>query len=52
LLNAWPDEIHGSVVRLAGEKCRPPMTPGDLTYHLAKAGVPEFAQRLQTKLAG
>ena len=52
LLDAWPDEVFGTVVRLAGEKRRPPMTPGDLTYHLAKAGVPEFAQQLQTKLAG
>ena len=50
-LAAWPAEICDTVVRLAGEKRRPPMTPIDLTHFLAKAGVPTFAQRLQTKLA-
>jgi predicted nucleic acid-binding protein len=52
LLDAWPDEILDTVVRLAGEKRRPPMTPADLINLLAKAGVPAFAQRLQTRLAG
>jgi predicted nucleic acid-binding protein len=51
LLDAWPDEILGTVVRLAGEKRRPPMTSVDLTSLLAKAGVPAFAQRLQAMLA-
>jgi predicted nucleic acid-binding protein len=51
LLGAWPDEVLDTVVRLAGEKRRPPMTPVDLTNLLAKAGVPAFAQRLQTSLA-
>ncbi|MFC7535028.1 PIN domain-containing protein [Actinoplanes sp. GCM10030250] len=50
LLDAWPDEVLGSIVRLAGEKRRPPMTPVDLTALLAKAGVPAFAHRLQAIL--
>ncbi|BCY07167.1 hypothetical protein L3i22_022550 [Actinoplanes sp. L3-i22] len=50
LLDAWPDEVLDSVVRLAGEKRHPPMTPLDLTNLLAKAGVPALAQRLQTLL--
>jgi predicted nucleic acid-binding protein len=50
LLDAWPEEVLGTVVRLAGEKRRPPMTPTDLTSLLAKAGVPAFAERLQTRL--
>jgi predicted nucleic acid-binding protein len=51
LLDAWPEEVLGTVVRLAGEKRRPPMTPTDLTSLLAKAGVPAFAEWLQTRLA-
>jgi predicted nucleic acid-binding protein len=51
LLDAWPDEVLDSVVRLAGEKRHPPMTPVDLTNSLAKAGVPAFAQRLPLLLA-
>lgn len=51
LLDAWPDEVLGTVARLAGEKRRPPMTATDLTNLLAKAGVPAFAERLQTLLA-
>jgi predicted nucleic acid-binding protein len=51
LLDSWPDEVLDSVVRLAGEKRRPPMTPVDLTDSFAKAGAPAFAQRLQVMLA-
>jgi len=51
LLDAWPDEVLDTVVRLAGEKRNPPMTPVDLTNVFAKAGVPAFAQRLQRRLA-
>jgi predicted nucleic acid-binding protein len=47
LLDAWPEEVLGTVVRLAGEKRRPPMTPNDLANLLTKAGVPAFAERLQ-----
>jgi hypothetical protein len=51
LLDAWPDEVLDTVVRLASEKRRPPMTPVGLTSLLAKAGVPTFADRLQMELA-
>jgi predicted nucleic acid-binding protein len=51
LLHAWPDEVLDTVVRLAGEKRHPPMSPVDLINLLAKAGVPAFAQRLQRRLA-
>lgn len=51
LLDAWPEEVLDSVIRLAGEKRRPPITPVDLTNSLAKAGVPAFAQTLQAMLA-
>ena len=51
LLDAWPDEVLNSVVRSASEKRRPPMTAIDLTDSLAKAGVPVFAQQLQTMLS-
>jgi predicted nucleic acid-binding protein len=50
LLDAWPDEVLSTVVRLAREKRRPPMTPTDLTNLIAKAGVPVFAERLQARL--
>ncbi|RSM56673.1 hypothetical protein DMB66_33635 [Actinoplanes sp. ATCC 53533] len=51
LLESWPDEVLDTVVRVAGEKRRPPMTPEGLTILLAKAGVPTFADQLQVKLA-
>jgi predicted nucleic acid-binding protein len=51
LFDDWPDEVLDTVIRLAGEKRRPPMTPVDLTNLLAKAGVPMFAHRLQVTLA-
>lgn len=50
LLDAWPDEVLATVVRLAGEKRRPPMAPADLIDLLAKAGVPTFADRLRAQL--
>jgi predicted nucleic acid-binding protein len=51
LLDAWPDDVLNSVIRLAGEKRHPPMTPLDLTNLLAKAGVPALSQRLQKLMA-
>jgi predicted nucleic acid-binding protein len=51
LIDAWPDEVFSTVVRLADEKRRPPVSPIDLVNVLAQAGVPNFAQRMQTKLA-
>ena len=41
-----PGEVVETVVRLAGEKKRPPLTPQDLSARLAKAGTPNFAARL------
>lgn len=52
LLDVWPAEILDTIVRMAGEKRRPPMTPADLADALSKAGVPAFAQRLQAMLVG
>jgi predicted nucleic acid-binding protein len=50
LLAVWPSEMLDTVVRLAAEKRRPPMTPEDLADSLSKAGVPAFAQRLRGML--
>jgi predicted nucleic acid-binding protein len=50
LLGELPQEVATTVVRLAGEKRRPPRTPTDLANDLAKAGVPNFANRLRTIL--
>lgn len=51
LLNQLPQEVTATVVRLAGEKRRPPKTPNDLANDLAKAGVATFAGRLQATLS-
>lgn len=50
LIDAWPDEVLATVVRLAAEKRRPPMAPADLIDLLAKAGLPAFADQLRTHL--
>lgn len=50
LLGELPQEVATTVIRLASEKRRPPRTPADLTNNLAKAGVPNFADRLRTVL--
>lgn len=50
LLDAWPQEVMATVVRLAGEKRRPLLTPADLIGLLAKAGTPDFAERLRARL--
>lgn len=47
LLSELPQEVAATVIRLAGEKRRPPKTPSDLANDLAKAGVPLFAERLR-----
>jgi predicted nucleic acid-binding protein len=49
LLDQFPQEVTATVVRLAGEKRRPPKTSTDLANDLAKAGVPIFADRLQAR---
>jgi predicted nucleic acid-binding protein len=50
LLSELPREVAATVVRMAGEKRRPPRTPTDLTNDLARAGVPNFAERLRAVL--
>lgn len=47
---AFPDEVVDTVVRLASEKRRPPMTPYDLVDRIAKAGAPNFGIRLRDRL--
>jgi hypothetical protein len=50
LLDELADVVIGTVVRLAGEKRRPPKTP-DLLDDLGHAGVPRFAERAGRLLA-
>lgn len=46
LLNEWPQEVAGTVARLAAGKRNPPLTFGDVLARLSKAGVSRFADRL------
>lgn len=46
LADAYPLEVRDTIVRLAGEKKRPPKSPFDLLDDLKRAGVPGFAKRL------
>jgi predicted nucleic acid-binding protein len=50
LLTDLPHEVVATVVRLAHEKRRPPMTPLALVETLGKAGVPNFSDRLRRML--
>jgi predicted nucleic acid-binding protein len=50
LLTELTEEVTATVVRLAAEKRRPPLTPEDLVNALGKAGVPVFAERLRSCL--
>lgn len=50
LADEYPDEVTGTIVRLAGEKKRPPKSPADLLDDLTRAGVPRFATRLIARL--
>jgi predicted nucleic acid-binding protein len=43
LFGEFADEVTATVVRLAGEKRRPPMNTADLLGHLERAGVGRFA---------
>jgi predicted nucleic acid-binding protein len=43
----WPHEVTDTVIRLAAEKRRPPMTTCEALDRLAKAGVPRFADVLR-----
>jgi len=51
LIAEFPREVVDTVVRLAAEMRRPPLTPLDLAQSLAKAGAPNFAARLVAHLA-
>ena len=46
LLVEHPEELVASVVRMAAEKTRPPMTLGDVTRALRGAGLKSFPDRL------
>lgn len=46
LITELPDQVLDTLVRLAGEKRRPPRTPIDLAESLGKAGCPGFATKL------
>jgi hypothetical protein len=50
LLDEWeaeyPDEVAGTIVRLAREKKRPPKSVDDLLNDLEHAGVPHFVTRM------
>src|SRR5919106_402650 len=46
LADELPGEVTDTVVRLAGEKRRPPKTPWHLLDDLAGAGVPGFADKV------
>lgn len=43
LIREVPHEVVGTLLRLAGEKHRPPRTPSDLVESLGRAGCPGFA---------
>lgn len=45
-----PDEVFATLIRLAGEKRRPPKTVSDLLVDLAAAGVPGFASKARPLL--
>jgi hypothetical protein len=50
LIVELPDVVIDTVVRLAAEKRRPPLSPYDLADSLAKAGAAHFAIRLRDLL--
>jgi predicted nucleic acid-binding protein len=50
LITEAPAVVVRTVVRLAAEKRRPPMTPVDLVNRYSNAGVPNFAIRLKDRL--
>ncbi len=51
LLTELPDEVIATIVRLAGEKTRPPMSPSDLLDALARAGLKTFPEQARARLA-
>jgi hypothetical protein len=51
LAEELPGEVADTVIRLAGEKRRPPKTPQDLLDDLAGAAVPRFAEKVRAVLS-
>ena len=50
LFDEAPNEVLATVVRLAAEKSRPPMTPLDLLAALRRAGLTQFSERVAALL--
>jgi predicted nucleic acid-binding protein len=50
LLDELPDEVVATIVRVANEKTRPPMTPLELLAALRGAGLTEFPARVERRL--
>lgn len=50
LIVEFPHQVVDTVVRLAAEKRRPPLTPSDIADRVAKAGAPNFAIRVKDHL--
>lgn len=50
LFEDLPSEVTGVVLRIAGERTRPPMTPSDLLTARRGAGLHAFPDRIQRRL--
>jgi predicted nucleic acid-binding protein len=50
LFEDLPSEVTGAVLRIAGERTRPPMTPSDLLAALRGAGLHVFPDRVERRL--
>jgi predicted nucleic acid-binding protein len=51
LYQEFPQEVLGTITRIAAGKRRPPMTASDIVEALDRAGVSEFASRIRPHLA-
>jgi predicted nucleic acid-binding protein len=50
LFDEQPDEVVTTIVRIAGEKSRPPMTPLEVLAALRRAGLTQFSASLKHRL--
>ncbi len=50
LFEEFPDEVTATVVRVAGERTRPPTTPSDLLATLRGAGLRALPERVERRL--
>jgi predicted nucleic acid-binding protein len=50
LFDEQPNEVIATIVRIAGEKTRPPMTPLQVLAALRRAGLERFPARIATRL--